>query len=161
MTLASSLDYIYLFCLLLVCIYVCFIDVKLRQIRNSSLLSLLFLQIIFVIFKDPLFILSVLIFTSVGFIIYLFGFIGAGDIKYAAVLSLSLPMELLPQALLLTMLTGGVLAFIYFLLHLVRRIKANLYKGMEEVQYNPGIPYGVAISVGFYVMIFSHWVKYL
>ncbi|MCX2758859.1 prepilin peptidase [Vibrio sp. Sgm 22] len=148
--------------LLFQCLYISYIDVTSRTITNFQLLLLIFVHLfIFMSFHWDVLTYSILIVLCSGWVIYTLGLLGAGDIKYAAVLSLSLPMDLLSQALLLTTLTGGVLAFIYLLLHLVRRVKANLYKGMEEVQYNPGIPYGVAISVGFYVMIFSHWVNYL
>lgn len=105
--------------------------------------------------------MSMFILLFLGLFFNFCGLLGAGDIKYAAVLSLSLPMELLPQALLLTMLTGGVLALFYLFLHLIRRAKPKVCGSLEEAQYNPGIPYGVAISVGFYVMILSHWAKYL
>ncbi|GAM60291.1 type IV prepilin peptidase tadV/cpaA [Vibrio ishigakensis] len=93
----------------------------------------------------------------IGIAIYISGVIGAGDIKYATVLSLSLPMDLLPSALLLTMLTGGILASFYLMLNLVRRIRSQMYGGVDKTQYNTGIPYGVAISVGFYLMIVSHY----
>ncbi|GAM66531.1 hypothetical protein JCM19236_3983 [Vibrio sp. JCM 19236] len=55
------------------------------------------------------------------------------------------------------MLTGGVLASFYLMLNVARQIKTKMYGGVDKAQYNTGIPYGVAISVGFYLMIFSHY----
>lgn len=136
-------------------------DIKYRFIHNRHIIVLASFQTSFLIVLHLLNINSALIIFALGLVFFSFGFFGGGDIKYATILSLSLPMELLPHALLLTMLTGGVLACFYLLLRLVRRAKAKVYGGMEDSQYNPGIPYGVAISVGFYVMILSHWVKYL
>nr|WP_248375143.1 prepilin peptidase [Vibrio cyclitrophicus] len=129
--------------------------------KNNSLLSLLIFQLVCTLALMNPCILSASIVLTLGMVIYSYNVIGAGDIKYAAVLSLSLPVELLLNAVLLTMLTGGVLATFYMLLNLARRIKANVYGEIDQSQYNTGIPYGVAISVGFYVMIFSHWVNYI
>ncbi|MEZ9246023.1 prepilin peptidase [Vibrio lentus] len=151
----------YLILLFICCLGICLFDYQKRIISNRILLVLILIQSI------PLLKLSVVYFESVsivfffGMVIYSYHILAAGDIKYAAVLSLSIPMELLPSALLLTMLVGGVLASFYLLFNLALRIKANVYGGIDHSQYNTGIPYGVAISVGFYVMIFSHWVSYI
>ncbi|WGS63861.1 prepilin peptidase [Vibrio lentus] len=136
-------------------------DVKYYKIGNKILTVLFYLQFVNMFLSSSLFLMPVLIVMVVGMMLYWFSVIAAGDIKYAAVLSLSIPMELLPSALLLTMLAGGVLASFYLLFNLARRIKANANGGIDDNQYNTGIPYGVAISVGFYVMIFSHWVNYI
>nr|PMJ93740.1 hypothetical protein BCU10_00965 [Vibrio splendidus]PMK61143.1 hypothetical protein BCT96_02540 [Vibrio splendidus] len=151
----------YLVTLFFMCFYISLIDVKNRIIRNSALLVLCFTYIPLIFVDEGLFLYSFFTGIIIGTFIYPLGLLGGGDIKYAAVLSLSLPMGLLPSALLLTMLTGGVLASFYLLLNFARRIKANANGGVDDNQYNTGIPYGVAISVGFYVMIFSHWVNYI
>lgn len=152
---------VYLLTLLLISIYISITDVTSRVISNRILLTLGLVQVLLLLIYDNSDILSASFVLIIGSIVYLNKIVGAGDIKYAVVLSLSLPLELLPSALLLTMLAGGVLASFYLLLNLARRIKANVNGRVDDSQYNAGIPYGVAISVGFYVMIFSHWVNYI
>ncbi|KLV08948.1 hypothetical protein ABT56_01725 [Photobacterium aquae] len=70
---------------------------------------------------------------------------GAGDSKLATVLALALPLSSLPFALWLTVMVGGGLAVFYWLKY--RLIKRKL-KGMD-----PGLPYGLAIAIGFYIPI--------
>nr|WP_275665476.1 prepilin peptidase [Vibrio sp. Isolate33] len=152
---------LYLTILLTVCACCSLIDIKFRIIKMVALLLILFIQVYLLSLGGCLYFSTTSIVLLAGVIVYSFRLLGGGDIKYAAVLSLSLPMELLPSALLLTMLAGGVLASFYLLFNFVRRIKANVNGGVDDSQYNAGIPYGVAISVGFYVMIFSHWVNYI
>lgn len=70
---------------------------------------------------------------------------GAGDSKLATVLALALPLSSLPFALWLTVMVGGGLAVFYWLKY--RLIKRKL-QGMD-----PGLPYGLAIAIGFYIPI--------
>ncbi|MEZ8016829.1 prepilin peptidase [Vibrio splendidus] len=151
----------YLLFLFILCLYFSIGDLINRTIDNEFVLVLIALQFSFAFIEGDIFLLSFLIQLSIGMVFYSLSWFGAGDSKYSAVLSLSLPVELLPNALLLTMLTGGVVSVFCLLLNIARRIKFNVYGGVDDSQYNAGIPYGVAISVGFYVMIFSHWVNYI
>ncbi|MGV2987179.1 prepilin peptidase [Vibrio sp. E150_011] len=135
----------YLLLLLLFCCLVSFYDVKTRTISNKLLLILSLFQVYFIglgnIHYDAT--LTVLIVGLVGFAC---GWIGAGDIKYAAVLSLAFPWSFLPQALIITGYSGGVLVCFYYAKHVL-----FCNGSLKEIT----LPYGLAISVGFYLTILT------
>jgi|TARA_Y100000588_G_scaffold91651_1_gene99012 prepilin peptidase CpaA len=81
-----------------------------------------------------------------GLILYALIWVGAGDIKYAAVLSLVIPLKDLPWSLVMTAFAGGFLAIIYLF---SRKLVTNTSNPQE------GIPYGIAISIGFYLIILT------
>ncbi|TCV57610.1 prepilin peptidase CpaA [Vibrio crassostreae] len=81
-----------------------------------------------------------------GLILYKLIWIGAGDIKYVVILSLTIPVNDLLLAYILTAFAGGILAFAYL-------ISKNLIRGNAHKQ--EGIPYGIAISIGFYLVILT------
>ncbi|WP_081094913.1 MULTISPECIES: prepilin peptidase [Vibrio] len=134
----------YLLVLAIACVYVSFVDFICRRIHNYTLLILLLLQSFF----SPLDIqiTTFLLVLGVGLILYALISIGAGDIKYAAVLSLSIPLHDLPWAYILTAFAGGFLAVIYLI---GQKLISNTSSNKE------GIPYGIAISVGFYLVILT------
>lgn len=135
---------LYLLVLAFVCIYVSITDLLYRKIQNYSLLILLLLQIFF----SPLDIQVTTFFLviGIGLILYSLIFVGAGDIKYAAVLSLTIPLYELPLAYITTAFAGGFLAIIYLI---SKKLISNMSRSQE------GIPYGIAISVGFYLVILT------
>ncbi|ODA36084.1 hypothetical protein A8L45_00315 [Veronia pacifica] len=67
---------------------------------------------------------------------------GAGDSKLSTALAMALTPEILPDALILTAMVGGVLSVFYLLLGKIKPEKKDR-----------GIPYGIAISSGFYLVI--------
>ncbi|CAK2021435.1 membrane hypothetical protein [Vibrio crassostreae] len=81
-----------------------------------------------------------------GLILYKLIWIGAGDIKYVVILSLTIPVNDLLLAYILTAFAGGILALAYL-------ISKNLIRGNAHKQ--EGIPYGIAISIGFYLVILT------
>ncbi len=81
-----------------------------------------------------------------GLILYKLIWIGAGDIKYAAILSLTIPFDDLLLAYILTAFAGGILAVTYLM-------TKKLIRG--NTRYQEGIPYGIAISIGFYLVILT------
>nr|WP_253918882.1 prepilin peptidase [Vibrio sp. Vb339] len=85
---------------------------------------------------------------GIGIILYKLMWIGAGDIKYVAVLSLAIPVNSLLSAYALSAFTGGILAISYL-------IGDVLTKGKNGDQ--EGIPYGFAISIGFYLVIVTQF----
>ncbi|EKO3823226.1 prepilin peptidase [Vibrio harveyi] len=87
-----------------------------------------------------------LLVLGIGLILYALIWIGAGDIKYAAVLSLTIPLNDLPWAYIMTAFAGGFLAIIYLV---TRKLISNTSSSQE------GLPYGIAISVGFYLIILT------
>ncbi|MCG7516481.1 MULTISPECIES: A24 family peptidase [Vibrio] len=135
---------LYLLVLAIACLYVSITDFLHRKIQNNALLLLLLLQS----FLSPLDlqITTFLLVLGIGLILYALIWIGAGDIKYAAVLSLTIPLNDLPWAYIMTAFTGGFLAIIYLI---TRKLISNTSSSQE------GIPYGIAISVGFYLIILT------
>ncbi|MBY7731445.1 prepilin peptidase [Vibrio splendidus] len=139
----------YLLLLAIVCVYVSVTDFLYRKIQNHALLILLFLQC----FLSPLDIqiMSFLLVLGGGLIVYALIWIGAGDIKYAAVLSLTIPLNDLHWAFVMTAFAGGFLAVIYLVNN--KLISKKLTTKTPNDQQ--GIPYGMAISVGFYLVILT------
>ncbi|MDW1889718.1 prepilin peptidase [Vibrio sp. Vb1574] len=135
---------LYLLVLAIACLYVSITDSLHRKIQNNALLLLLLLQI----FLSPLDlqITTFLLVLGIGLILYALIWIGAGDIKYASVLSLTIPLNDLPLAYIMTAFAGGFLAIIY---SITRKLISNTSSSQE------GIPYGIAISVGFYLIILT------
>ncbi|MDW1943805.1 MULTISPECIES: A24 family peptidase [Vibrio] len=135
---------LYLLVLAIACLYVSITDFLHRKIQNNALLLLLLLQS----FLSPLDlqITTFLLVLGIGLILYALIWIGAGDIKYAAVLSLTIPLNDLPWAYIMTAFAGGFLAIIYLI---TRKLISNTSSSQE------GIPYGMAISVGFYLIILT------
>ncbi|MCC4856860.1 prepilin peptidase [Vibrio lentus] len=139
----------YLLFLAIVCVYVSVTDFLYRKIQNYALLILLFLQC----FLSPLDIqiMSFLLVLGGGLLVYALIWIGAGDIKYAAVLSLAIPLNDLLWAFVMTAFAGGFLAVIYLVNN--KLISKKLIRKASNDQQ--GIPYGIAISVGFYLVILT------
>lgn len=134
---------LYLLVLAFVCIYVSITDLLYRKIQNYSLLLLLLFQIFFTIRYSSY---NIFLVIGIGLILYSLIFVGAGDIKYAAVLSLTIPLYELPLAYITTAFAGGFLAIIYLI---SKKLISNMSRSQE------GIPYGIAISVGFYLVILT------
>lgn len=134
----------YLLVLLIICMYVSIVDFIHRKIHNHTLWMLLFFQY----FLSPLDIqlTTFLVVLVGGLILYAFIWVGAGDIKYAAVLSLTIPLQDLLWSLVMMAFFGGFLAIAYLV---NRKLVTNTANTRE------GIPYGIAISVGFYLVILT------
>ncbi|MGO2319797.1 MAG: A24 family peptidase [Vibrio toranzoniae] len=140
---------VYLLLLAIVCVYVSVTDFLYRKIQSNALLILLFLQCLL----SPLDIqiMSFLLVLGGGLLVYALIWIGAGDIKYAAVLSLTIPINDLLWAFVMTAFAGGFLAVIYLVKN--KLISKKLTRKTSNDQQ--GIPYGIAISVGFYLVILT------
>ncbi|WP_434567142.1 prepilin peptidase [Vibrio chagasii] len=134
----------YLVTLAILIIYVSATDFLYRKIQNYALYILLVVQC----FLSPLDIqiMSSLLMLVIGLILYKLIWIGAGDIKYVVILSLTIPINDLLLAYILTAFAGGILAFSYL-------VSRNLFK--RNLHAKGGIPYGIAISVGFYLVILT------
>jgi prepilin peptidase CpaA len=90
---------------------------------------------------------SFLIMFFVTCVLFIKGVIAAGDSKLICAYSIAIPLTSLPFAIYNMCITGGVLAIFYF-------IKYRLFKKVKKGQ-DPGIPYGAAISLGFYIPILA------
>ncbi len=97
----------YLLVLAIMCLVVTITDFRYRTIHNSILFILLLVQL----FLSPIdiHITTFLLVLTMGLLIYALIWIGAGDIKYAAILSLTIPLNLLPWAYVITGFVGGLL----------------------------------------------------
>lgn len=116
---------------------ICYTDVRQRIISNKVILLLfvLILPYAYVTFKE-VYILNALFTLAVGFLLFSFGIIGAGDIKLLAVLMLTVPTQQIMAFLFLTSFFGFLLIVIGWL----------FFRQNIKTQ---GLPYGVAISLGF------------
>lgn len=136
-------------------IYVSATDFLYRKIQNNALYVLLLLQCSL----SPLDIqtISFLLVLSIGLVLYKLIWIGAGDIKYASVLSLTIPVHDLVWALVMMALSGGILVVFY----LVKTKLINKILAKKTLNDQKGIPYGVAISIGFYLVILTKSTPYI
>ncbi len=132
----------YFWSLAALCFYICITDFLYRKIQNGTLVLIAVLNL----FVSPLDvqIVSFLLVLSGGLLLYVLIPIGAGDIKYTATLSLAVPLSSLSSAYILTALAGGILSIIYLIFKKLLKEKPN---------NKEGIPYGIAISIGFYLII--------
>ncbi|MDA0154827.1 prepilin peptidase [Vibrio sp. Makdt] len=140
----------YLVTLAVLSLYVSATDFLYRKIQNYALCLLLFLQC----FLSPLDIqiMSFLLMLGIGLILYKLIWIGAGDIKYVVILSLTIPVNDLLLAFILTAFSGGILAISYLV---GKKLISN------KVGFQEGIPYGIAISIGFYLAILTQSTPYI
>lgn len=112
-------------------------DIKSRIISNNIVLALLACIIPFgFLLNGELYIVPALISLFIGFLLFLFNVIGAGDIKLITVLMLTIPSEQILSFFVFTSFFGLLLIIIGWLFFKTS-IKRN------------GLPYGVAISLGY------------
>ncbi|WP_369526258.1 A24 family peptidase [Photobacterium leiognathi] len=133
--------------LLLTIFIVTIFDIKYRKIPNKLCLLTAICCLIFAYqhhyLASSLLSSSVVLLSSI--VLFYFNIMGAGDGKFAAALALAIPWQQLNIALFLTAIIGGVLAVIYFIKY--RLILRN------KIKQDPGLPYGVAIGLGFFIPI--------
>ncbi|PMH31652.1 hypothetical protein BCU70_06810 [Vibrio sp. 10N.286.49.C2] len=135
----------YFLMLFMLCMLISISDIKNRIISNSMLMWLLALQMVYLGWSASN-IVAMLILLVGGIIVFSLGWVGAGDVKYASILGLAVPVPMLETALMLTAFMGGMLVIYYYIKH-----KFTAGSNIKSVT----LPYGVAISVGFYLVIFS------
>ncbi len=99
-------------------------------------------------------------------LLYILRAMGAGDVKLMAAVGALVGLKTMPSVLVLTIFAGGLLAVI--------KISKNLYdhyikdpkviangdsrpKGIKKTLFHGTIPYGVAISVGTIMSLFSNY----
>ncbi|XDF78123.1 type IV leader peptidase [Aliivibrio fischeri] len=88
---------------------------------------------------DISYLLSPLIILFVGFILFKFNIIAAGDIKYYAVMSLMIEQQYLLLVTCIILCLGGLQAYCQY----------SIYKLTGNERWiERGVPYGVAISIG-------------
>ncbi len=125
----------------------CYLDIKYRKIPNTLCLLTAIICLIFAYQHHYLAssLLSSIAVLLGSIVLFYFNIMGAGDGKFAAALALAIPWQQLNIALFLTAIIGGVLAIIYLIKY--RLILRN------KIKQDPGLPYGVAIGLGFFIPI--------
>ncbi|WP_233113381.1 A24 family peptidase [Aggregatibacter actinomycetemcomitans] len=114
-------------------------DIRSRIISNRVVLFLLFVIIPFSLLKyQAIFVIPALCTLIIGFLLFSLHFIGAGDIKLASVLMLAVPSDEIFSFFFFTTFAGLGLIIIGWLFF------------RESIKEN-GLPYGVAISLGFMI----------
>ncbi|QLB12356.1 flp operon protein B [Bisgaardia hudsonensis] len=126
------------FATILILLWVSWTDIKTRTISNEAVIALL-LCVILLAWLDygTVFLFPSVTTLIIGFILFLFKVIGAGDVKLMSVLMLTTPNEQVMSFLFLTTVVFGLLLIIFGWIFFRQSIKQQ------------GLPYGVAISLGF------------
>ncbi|MCE7537056.1 prepilin peptidase [Aliivibrio fischeri] len=121
-------------------IYAVFHDIKNRKISNNVVLIIMFVGFFSIFVKgDISYLLSPLIILFVGFILFKFNIIAAGDIKYYAAMSLMIEQQYLLLVTCIILCLGGLQAYCQY----------SIYKLTGNERWiERGVPYGVAISIG-------------
>lgn len=117
-------------------------DIRYRVLSNKLILfvSLVVLLLSLLLYQQ-VFVFSALICLVIGFILFLFNIIGAGDVKLLSALMLMVPMDNAFPLLLFISLWGGVV------------IVVGLIFSRQSMKQR-GVPYGVAISLGFLTYLY-------
>lgn len=124
-------------------------DLAAHRIPNGGLTAFLALFVVFAPFLvggwpelavDALAALGLL---AAGILLFAAGWIGAGDVKFAAIVALWLGAEQVPAFLVMTSLSGAALALVL----LAFRCTGKAGGGAGALARLP-VPYGIAISAG-------------
>jgi prepilin peptidase CpaA len=136
--------------LTLVLVWAAVSDVRVRKIPNRAVLAVLGLFVVWSAFAHGAGLVSGLeagaISFAVGYGLYAFGIMGAGDAKLFAAVSLFTGLPLLPLFAVATALAGGVVALASVASRPQRAMAMLTMRGKGE--FGRGVPYGVAISIG-------------
>lgn len=128
--------------MLLLLVWITYSDIRSRTISNKAIIAISIVSILLGFYHhNTINILAALSFLVLGFILFNFNILGAGDVKLISALSLSLTTQQIWPFLWLTAVLGGVIVFIG-LLFFRRSIRQS------------GVPYGPAIAVGYFLASF-------
>lgn len=121
-------------------IYAVFHDIKNRKISNNIVFIIMIIGFFSIFVKGGMsYLLSPLIILFVGFILFKFNIIAAGDIKYYAAMSLMIEQQYLLLVTCIILCLGGLQAYCQY----------SIYKLTGNERWiGRGVPYGVAISIG-------------
>ena len=125
-------------------------DVASRRIPNLAVLALIGLFGLWALAGLPVSLGSAIAAAAIGFAVgfglYLFKIMGAGDVKLFAATALFIGLAYLPMFALATALAGGAMAVVSLATRPRRAAVMFALRGRGD--FGRGIPYGVAISVG-------------
>jgi len=133
-------------------------DVRDRRIPNKAVLSVLGLFVLWMAANGGAGLLSAVvagaIAFAVGYGLYVFKIVGAGDAKLFSALALFAGLSHLPLFALATVWTGGLMALASLAASPRRAIVMLAMRGQGD--HGRGIPYGVAIGVGGAVVLWGY-----
>ncbi|TCJ97820.1 prepilin peptidase CpaA [Volucribacter psittacicida] len=128
--------------IILLLIYLCYTDIRYRLISNKIIVILFFPLLLFSWLQyQHIFFFSAAIALVIGFLLFSLNILGGGDAKLIAVLMLAIPYS-------------GIISFLFFVSFTgLFVILFGWIFARESIKKN-GLPYGVAINVGF---IINYW----
>lgn len=132
---------IWFFCFLLITnVYIVFNDIKNRKISNKVVVLIALSGFFSIFIKGELnYLISPLIILVIGFILFKFNVIAAGDIKLLSALSLMIKQEYMLLVICLVLFIGGIQACFQY----------SMYKVTSNKKWiSRGVPYGLAICSG-------------
>ncbi len=133
-------------------------DVLERRIPNKAVLGVLALFVLWTLADRGAGLVSALaaaaIAFAVGYGLYAFKVVGAGDAKLFAALALFAGVAHLPMFALTTVWTGGLMAIGALIARPRRALLMLTQRGKRD--QGRGIPYGVAIGVGAAVVLWGY-----
>ncbi|WP_169753941.1 prepilin peptidase [Photobacterium aquae] len=130
--------------------YISIKDIFYRKIKNTDVLIVLVLSLLLCVTQqNTIHSYSFLMIATLTILLVAIHAFAAGDSKLATALSVAIPFSELSLAIWVTLVVGGILALFYW-------VKYRLYRRAARGQ-DPGIPYGVAISIGFYLSLLSSY----
>ena len=132
-------------------------DVRSRTIPNRSVLSVLGLFLIWTVANHGAGLVSSLEAAGIALVVtvllYAFKVFGAGDAKLFSAVALFAGLEHLQLLTIATAITGGVIGAVSLASRPTRALTMITLRGAGD--YGRGIPYGVAISTGGVVTIWT------
>jgi len=144
-------------------VWAAFSDIKARIIPNRAVLALLVLFVAWTGVSLGQSLFSALAAAGIAFAVtvalYLFKIVGAGDSKLFTAVALFVGLGYLPFFALATVLAGGVIALISLVCRPQRAAVMLTLGGKGD--WGRGVPYGVAIAVGGFVVIWAALSGYL
>jgi prepilin peptidase CpaA len=120
--------------------YVIFHDIRNRKISNNVILLITIVGFFSIFVKGDIdYLISPLIILFVGFILFKFNVIAAGDIKLFSSMSLMINKEYIFIITSIILCIGGIQVYCQY----------SMYKLTNNREWiDRGVPYGVAISIG-------------
>ncbi len=121
-------------------VYIVFHDIRNRKISNNVIILISLIGFFYILVKgDANYVISPLIILFVGFILFRFNVIAAGDIKLFSAMSLMINKEYILLITSIILCIGGLQAYCQY----------SMYKLTNNREWiDKGVPYGVAISIG-------------
>ncbi|CFR31738.1 prepilin peptidase [Yersinia frederiksenii] len=128
--------------LVLQLLVVCYSDIRHRIVTNKSIITIALTTLVISFTQhNTVSVVIPLVALIVGYILFHFKLIGGGDVKLITVLLLALTAEQSLNFILYTAIMGGVVMMIGMLIN-----RADIQRR--------GVPYAVAISLGFLLSLY-------